>query len=1192
MPPESQCTQELTQRQFDPRRAGFNNSGLCDGDISDVICILHPASPVAFQIVDHTARTNAQHVLQNNGLSVGTNMGGIPSSELDTMIFDSPPGIQARDLALRFSSKVMDPSLGFCFGRNSMKCDINLDFENKQKRVSNTHFRIFLNHSGVLMLEDMSTNGTLVDQQLLGGKKKMGGALIPKGQFSQLMLSSGSVIEIFSEGQHGNQSDMIKFILRVPSRDGHIDAYKDRYQQYMRHRIVAEQRAAAAHQGPPMPDGAARGILAAPLAGPPNPKSIPGLHPPNLSNEYGMRWSGGEEYKCTGVLGNGAFATVYQVATRMHGELFACKELEKRRFVKNGQLDTKVDNEMKIMQGLRHPHIVQFINYHETEEHLYLVMEYIPCGDMMGYMHSHGTLPEDLARVMTRQILDALSYLHERNITHRDIKPDNILISSEDPLTVKLTDFGLSKVIKHNETFLKTFCGTLLYCAPEVFPHYDGYVAGKRLKRPRSTRNSKRSYSQLVDVWSFAAVLWYVLCAKPPFEGITDTTGKGMFNNIMETPLSTEPLQDCGISRQCIDLLLVMLDTDPMTRPDEIACLSHPWLREEGDGAEHRSSIGLESIAEDEEELDASQLNINDRGDATEPLVEGNPAQPAAWLDSDSNDSSEWRDTKRLRQDTFHGARQQSGIIESEDQSYASVPLVNEIYDSRVEQQPAGRRKLFGEISQGAMRSSGVLGANASAVAPSNSRSQGGLNETHSPQDSQMHGQDDPDDARQHRTQPAAPSSTLPSLPGPTKNSSWRESMVGELNMETSNGTPLDSSDQRTPQQPRPNPKTPSSSRPTSQQKQAQASTGDQEITPRPKPPPRSRQINIPPHASIFYDAHDPSTHNHDYASKVSGYKFDANGSALGLDQGNAGNASTSLPDTTAASEASSVSENVTHSDKENSEANSYAATNNNNDANSTLTSNLTSANTSNVTNALGITIPLQPPGPSLTSSSTTKTQPAYGHLRTTPTSPLQLTLPLLTRITTWGRSPGNTYIHPHPSDTRIPKVAIEIVFVAPGIEAAEAEGRDWTTLKGLETVVATRSRSGVWVNGFHLPGDDEKGRRRYGSVFSGDEIVVFGGDKGKGKGGESLGFVVEVGLGRGKRPRKKGERFEVKGSSFDRKDGKTQEDQNGKVATGQQTGQEVQKRGQDVQQNTQETLRAGRDGPASVQEVHQTTAT
>jgi serine/threonine protein kinase len=168
----------------------------------------------------------------------------------------------------------------------------------------------------------------------------------------------------------------------------------------------------------------------------------------------------------------------------MEGKLLAAKELEKRRFMKNGMLDKKIDNEMKIMQDLRHPNIVEFVEYHDQGDYLYIIMEYVRHGDLQLYLNKNGPMEELQAKSLARQMLSALSYLHRMKITHRDIKPDNILISDTEPFTVKISDFGLSKVVKHDETFLKTFCGTLLYCAPEVFPDFDEASPGRKAAIP------------------------------------------------------------------------------------------------------------------------------------------------------------------------------------------------------------------------------------------------------------------------------------------------------------------------------------------------------------------------------------------------------------------------------------------------------------------------------------------------------------------------------------------------------------------------------------------------------------------------------------------------------------------------------------------------------------------------------------
>lgn len=128
---------------------------------------------------------------------------------------------------------------------------------------------------------------------------------------------------------------------------------------------------------------------------------------------------------------------------------------------------------------------MQYIDYSDQDSYLYIIMKYVACGELSSYMSQNGPMPELLAKSVSRQMLNALDYLHKRKITHRDIKPDNILIASNDPFTVKLSDFGLSKVVNDKETFLKTFCGTLLYCAPEVYPEYDLYKSGLPGKRRR-----------------------------------------------------------------------------------------------------------------------------------------------------------------------------------------------------------------------------------------------------------------------------------------------------------------------------------------------------------------------------------------------------------------------------------------------------------------------------------------------------------------------------------------------------------------------------------------------------------------------------------------------------------------------------------------------------------------------------------
>lgn len=133
-------------------------------------------------------------------------------------------GLHSYDLVLRFSQPSKDGKPGFTFGRSWSKCDFGLytDHNEGKPRISNLHFRIFMNESGVLMLEDYSTNGTVVDSRL---QRKIDG--VP----TKRTLQNGSIIT-FMKPRSG--ADVIKFIVRIPTREGlEEDRYDEQLQLYL-----------------------------------------------------------------------------------------------------------------------------------------------------------------------------------------------------------------------------------------------------------------------------------------------------------------------------------------------------------------------------------------------------------------------------------------------------------------------------------------------------------------------------------------------------------------------------------------------------------------------------------------------------------------------------------------------------------------------------------------------------------------------------------------------------------------------------------------------------------------------------------------------------------------------------------------------------------------------------------------------
>ncbi|TKA61292.1 hypothetical protein B0A49_12344, partial [Cryomyces minteri] len=864
---DDEATQPATQYVIDPRRMGRNSSGLSASDVSDVLCILHPCSIGAFRVVARTAERSPQHVLQNTGFgSHDDRLDPGVLEEAETFILGSSNARQAHDLALRFSSRTVNPAMGFVFGRSPGICDIVLDVDTV-KRVSNMHFRIFVNKLGVVMLQDISTNGTLVDETHLRGK----GNTRPTTR----MLTAGSMIQILSP----IDDEVIKFILRIPSREGFVDEYTLKFQQYMRHVAMAEAWDDAARRGLPMPAQNNGGLdqAMAPFAGVPPARTISSIKPLLPHDSWGMKWNGGDTYNVVGHLGKGAFATVYRLATKSDGHYFAAKELEKRKFMKNGILDRKLDNEMQIMKGLRHPNIVQYIDYHDVGNHLYIIMEYVPCGDLQGYLQNNGVLPEHLAKTMARQIFKSMAYLHQKKITHRDIKPDNILIACEDPFSVKLSDFGLSKVVKNEETFLKTFCGTLLYCAPEVFPHYEAHIASKGTKRRRCSNTPQtkfHSYSQSVDIWSFAAVLWFSLCNKPPFEGVADNTGRGMFDKIMRTPLDTTPLQQLGISANAIDLLVAMLNTDPSLRPSEVQCLQHPWLADGSVPLEMEFETDLNAIPEEDEEEetepDVSGLSIHDGVRQSEVRDSDEASFDSGDFGSGDFDYFDLRQSKRVKASPFN-LQDQAAMESSPEVSYHPTPFLHRTETSLVSvSQPPQPNRLFGEIGQSAFESSGVFGARTSYALATSNR---GLRDPSTSADTSARNTDEP-----YSTVNTNPVNDMQEqyhdqcqniIDHPVEGA---ESLVRELNMESprsANSPAAELDEPRTPRTPEP-PQNPSIGQVDGGAEEQHDHSDD--ITP--KQPVFNRQISLPLPSSFYYNTNDRNMQNLEYATKISDNDF------------------------------------------------------------------------------------------------------------------------------------------------------------------------------------------------------------------------------------------------------------------------------------------------------------------------------
>ena len=273
--------------------------------------------------------------------------------------------------------------------------------------------------------------------------------------------------------------------------------------------------------------------------------------------------AGKPKYTVVCKLGAGAFATVYKLAARSGGQLFAAKELEKRRFIKEGRMDMRLENELLIMKSIRHPHVVNYVDYHEEEKYLLHITgarsKWRPSGISLQQRYpprATGT-SNVLAGPSSSRLPPQAKRLHTEISTgqhsHRELRA----------ICGKAYRLRLSKVVKNNETFLKTFCGPLLYCAPEVFPNYDQQKRSVKRRHGGPVPKSFHSYSHSVDVWSYAAVLYLPLFGARPLSKRIRSHRLPNAPKDFRDPLDLRPLRSKGISDSAIDLVSRMLTKDP-----------------------------------------------------------------------------------------------------------------------------------------------------------------------------------------------------------------------------------------------------------------------------------------------------------------------------------------------------------------------------------------------------------------------------------------------------------------------------------------------------------------------------------------------------------------------------------------------------------------------------------------------------
>lgn len=246
------------------------------------------------------------------------------------------------------------------------------------------------------------------------------------------------------------------------------------------------------------------------------------------------------------VLGHGGSSTVRLATNKQSGRKFAVKIIEKHEILRSrtheGMRKTRLD-EYDILNEIKgkHPNIVEMVDTYETDSEIYLVLEYCAGGELFTAIQKRGQrgigrvdvdntnrlsdrppiYSEPQAARITSQLLSALKFLHSRNIVHRDVKPENILLTSKDDdrgnITVKLSDFGLARRLHHRDGNVEEDKSLAPLLTPPVKGRSRAYsrVGSDYYTAPEMTL-SRRGYDTAVDMYSLGVTLYITLSGYPP----------------------------------------------------------------------------------------------------------------------------------------------------------------------------------------------------------------------------------------------------------------------------------------------------------------------------------------------------------------------------------------------------------------------------------------------------------------------------------------------------------------------------------------------------------------------------------------------------------------------------------------------------------------------------------------------------
>ncbi|GLU05178.1 hypothetical protein SLE2022_222910 [Rubroshorea leprosula] len=254
------------------------------------------------------------------------------------------------------------------------------------------------------------------------------------------------------------------------------------------------------------------------------------------------------------LLGEGNFGKVKLARHVDSGLQFAVKVFEKNKIV-SPKINEQIIREIATLKLLKHPNVIRLHEVLASKTKIYMVLEYVPGGDLFDRIANHGKLSETQGRKLFQQLIDGVNYCHQKGVFHRDLKLENLLVDAKG--NIKISDFGLSALPQHvrEDGLLHTTCGSPNYVAPEII--------------------ANRGYQgSTPDIWSCGVILYVILTGFLPFD---DRNRVVLYQKIFKGDTQIPK----WISPAAQNLIRKILDPNPDTRITMVGIKEDAWFKQD-----------------------------------------------------------------------------------------------------------------------------------------------------------------------------------------------------------------------------------------------------------------------------------------------------------------------------------------------------------------------------------------------------------------------------------------------------------------------------------------------------------------------------------------------------------------------------------------------------------------------------------